>query len=53
VKVTPDCYDCLERLVYQASGLATEDTELRKRAEDEGKGDCSGPEPLSGNPIFR
>jgi hypothetical protein len=36
VKVTPDCYDCLERLVYQASGLATEDTELRKRAEDEG-----------------
>ena len=36
MKVSEQCYPCLTHLVEQASALATEDTELRKKAIDEG-----------------
>lgn len=32
MKLAPDCYECLRRLVCQAANLATEDTSLKKRA---------------------
>ena len=35
VKLAPDCYNCLHRLVYQAAELATDDIPLRQRAIDE------------------
>jgi len=35
VKLAPECYDCLKRLILQASNLATEDTLLKQRAEEE------------------
>ena len=35
MKSAPDCYDCLKRLILQASNLATDDTLLRQRAVEE------------------
>jgi len=32
MKLTPDCYECLRRLIWQAADLATEDTSLKQRA---------------------
>ena len=32
MKLAPDCYECLQRLIYQAVDLATEDTSLKQRA---------------------
>ena len=36
MKMAKDCYACLQRLVYQAAGLATEDEQLKLRAINEG-----------------
>ncbi|MBM3156129.1 MAG: DUF89 family protein [Chloroflexi bacterium] len=36
MKATDECYPCLANLVRQAAGLATEDTELKARAIEEG-----------------
>jgi hypothetical protein len=36
MKVTKDCYDCVQRLIYQAASLATEDMEVRQKAIDNG-----------------
>ena len=36
MKAAKDCYPCLQRLVYQAAGLATEDEQLKLRAVNEG-----------------
>jgi uncharacterized protein with ATP-grasp and redox domains len=36
MKVSNGCYDCLQRLVYQAAELATDDELTRARAADEG-----------------
>lgn len=36
MKATKDCYDCLQRLVYQAAELATGDGQVRARAIEEG-----------------
>ena len=36
MKATKECYPCLERLVRQAANLATQDTELKTKAIDEG-----------------
>jgi len=38
VKASPECYHCLERLVRQAAGLATEDEHLRQKAVKEARG---------------
>jgi uncharacterized protein with ATP-grasp and redox domains len=35
MKLTPDCYKCLQRLVCQAADLATEDIPLKQRAIEE------------------
>jgi uncharacterized protein with ATP-grasp and redox domains len=35
MKVTPSCYECLRRLIYQAAELATDDTSLKQRAIEE------------------
>ncbi len=35
MKLAPECYDCLQRLIWQASHLATEDTLLQRRAAEE------------------
>ncbi len=35
MKLTPDCYKCLRRLIHQAADLATEDTSLKQRAIEE------------------
>ena len=32
MKLAPDCYKCLQRLIYQAADLATEDRSLKQRA---------------------
>ena len=32
MKLTPDCYKCLQRLICQAADLATDDTSLKQRA---------------------
>ncbi len=32
MKLAPGCYECLRRLIYQASELATDDVSLKKRA---------------------
>jgi len=32
MKLAPDCYECLRRLIYQAAELATSDTSLKQRA---------------------
>jgi|GEM_PF-2967660 len=32
MKLAPDCYKCLQRLICQAADLATEDTSLKQRA---------------------
>jgi uncharacterized protein with ATP-grasp and redox domains len=36
MKVTKECYDCLQRLVHQAAGLATDDGPTKARAAGEG-----------------
>lgn len=36
MKMARNCYACLQRLVYQAAGLATEDEQVRLRAINEG-----------------
>ena len=36
MKIAKDCYECLQRLVYQASSLATEDMHIREIAVDRG-----------------
>lgn len=36
MKATKECYPCLERLVRQAVQLATQNTELKTKAIDEG-----------------
>ena len=36
MKVSPECYQCLQRLVYQAAELATEDERLKSLAIAEG-----------------
>ena len=38
MKVFPECYRCLRKLVRQAAGLATEDERLRQKAEEEAMG---------------
>ena len=35
MKLAPDCYDCLRRLICQAANLATDDTSLKQRAMEE------------------
>ena len=35
MKLAPDCYKCLQRLIYQAADLATEDTSLKQMATKE------------------
>jgi len=35
MKASKDCYECLERLAYQAAGLATNDEQIRARAIEE------------------
>lgn len=35
MKLAPDCYKCLRRLIWQAADLATEDTSLKQRAIQE------------------
>ena len=35
MKVSKDCYECLERLAYQAAGLATNDEQIKARATEE------------------
>ena len=35
MKASKDCYECLERLAYQAAGLATNDAQVRARAIEE------------------
>jgi uncharacterized protein with ATP-grasp and redox domains len=35
MKLAPECYDCLKRLIWQASNLSTEDTLLQQRAAEE------------------
>jgi len=36
MKVTEDCYECLQKLVYQAAGLATSDEQTKARAIEQG-----------------
>jgi len=36
MKASKDCYECLERLAYQAAGLATNDEQIRARAIERG-----------------
>ena len=36
MKASKDCYECLERLAYQAAGLATNDGQIRARAIEKG-----------------
>jgi hypothetical protein len=36
MKVARDCYECLQKLTYQAARLATEDVHIRQKAVDEG-----------------
>lgn len=36
MKMAKDCYACLQKLVYQAAGLATKDEQLKLRAINEG-----------------
>lgn len=36
MKASSDCYACLQRLTYQAAGLATEDERIRREAIGEG-----------------
>jgi uncharacterized protein with ATP-grasp and redox domains len=35
MKLAPDCYECLRRLIYQAAELATDDASLKQRAREE------------------
>jgi uncharacterized protein with ATP-grasp and redox domains len=35
MKLAPDCYECLRRLIYQAANLATDDASLRQKATEE------------------
>ena len=35
MKVSDDCYECLQRLAYQAAGLATNDEQIKARAIEE------------------
>jgi uncharacterized protein with ATP-grasp and redox domains len=35
MKLAPDCYECLRRLIYQAAELATDDASLKQRATEE------------------
>ncbi|MFW6118181.1 MAG: damage-control phosphatase ARMT1 family protein [Chloroflexota bacterium] len=35
MKLAPDCYECLRRLLCQAADLATDDTSLKQRATEE------------------
>ncbi|MFW6105621.1 MAG: damage-control phosphatase ARMT1 family protein [Chloroflexota bacterium] len=37
MKLAPDCYECLRRLLYQAADLATDDVSLKQRATKEAK----------------
>ena len=36
MKLSKDCYKCLQRLVYQAAGLATNDKRTREKAVEQG-----------------
>lgn len=36
MKITNECYDCLDRLVHQAAGLATDDPAVKSKAIEEG-----------------
>ena len=36
MKLSNDCYECLQRLVYQAAELATDDPQIRAKAVAEG-----------------
>ena len=38
MKASPECYDCLKRLVRQAAGLAASDERLRQKAVEEAMG---------------
>ena len=35
MRVSDDCYECLQRLAYQAAGLATSDEQVKARAIEE------------------
>jgi len=35
MKISPDCYDCLQGLIRQAAGLATDDASLQQKAMEE------------------
>ena len=35
MKLAPDCYECLRRLIYQAAELATDGASLKQRAREE------------------
>jgi uncharacterized protein with ATP-grasp and redox domains len=35
MKLAPDCYECLRRLIWQAADLATDDASLKQRATEE------------------
>jgi len=35
MKLAPDCYECLQRLICQAADLATDDASLKQRATEE------------------
>jgi len=35
MKLAPDCYECLRRLIYQAAELATDNASLKQRATEE------------------
>ena len=35
MKISPDCYDCLQGLIRQAAGLATDDASLQQKAIEE------------------
>jgi uncharacterized protein with ATP-grasp and redox domains len=37
MKLAPDCYECLRRLLCQAADLATDDASLKQRATEEAK----------------
>jgi uncharacterized protein with ATP-grasp and redox domains len=37
MKLAPDCYECLRRLLCQAADLATDDVSLKQRAAEEAK----------------
>ena len=37
MKLTANCYQCLDNLILQAAGLATKDNELKTKAIEQGR----------------